>query len=109
MADYSEPYYEATKYTIYPTGAKQFSPEVVRSYCIYVEKFYDTGRWRVHDGFSGGHLLSRTGNWLWDTPLNRQWTRFDTLQDALLAAMLAVDKRVGKMSLVELMERLDKR
>jgi hypothetical protein len=101
---YSAPRVSATKYTVYPTGYDESPFSDSYSFCIYVEQFHDTGRWRIHDGFErGGQLVSRTGRWIDNTPLNRQWTRFDTAEEAIAVAVKAVDTRPHR-NLVEWIE-----
>lgn len=104
MTEYSPPRAAPTQYTIYPTGYDQ-SPVDSRHFCVYVEQFPDTGRWRIHDGFRGGGLVSRTGRWIDDKPLNRQWTRFDTAEEAIEVALRAVDTRPFR-NLVQWIEKM---
>lgn len=94
---YSAPRAQVTKYTIYPTGYDEAGFSDKSHFVCYVEQYPDTGRWRVHDGFNYGRLLSRqTGKWIRDRPLNRQWTRWDNAEEAVEAALKAVDVAHGR-------------
>lgn len=88
---YSAPRVSATTYTVYPTGYDESPFSDTNSFCIYIEQYPDTGRWRVHDGFRHGQILTRKGTWTRDRPQVRHLTRFDTAVEAAAAAVKAVD------------------
>jgi hypothetical protein len=105
MTEYSEPRVGVTKYTIYPTGYDQSTFSDSYHFCIYVEQFHDTGRWYIHDGFRENRCTHK-GTWVYENNLNKQWTRFDTAEEAIEVALKAVDNRPGNRNLVKAMEMM---
>lgn len=92
-----------TKYTIYPTGYEQSPFSDSDHFCIFVEQYPDTGRWRVYDGFRHGQIVTHKGTWTRDRPQVRHLTRFDTAEEAIKVALVAVDTRPFR-NLVEWIE-----
>ena len=103
----SEPRASVTKYTIFPRGYDEASLGDAYHFCIYVEQFIDSRKWRIHDGYTrGGQVVTHKGNWVWDTPLNRQWTRFESADEALEIALVAVDNHPTRTNLIDAEKRL---
>ena len=91
MTEYSKPCVVVTKYTVRPTGYDESPFADTDRFCIYVEQYPDTGRWRIHDGFRYGQIATRKGTWTRDRPQVRHLTRFDSAEEALEVALTAVD------------------
>jgi len=102
VTDYSEPRADVSKYTVYPRGYDQSPFSDSDHFCVCVERYPDTGRWRIHT--SGSLICTHKGTWTWDRPQVRHLTRFDTAEAALKVALRAVDKRPGGRSLVNAIE-----
>jgi len=90
------PTHEALIYKVFPDGYNSSDAINHDSWCVYVEKRlqpdYETYKWLVSTApGQRSFVFTRTGKRIYDTPLQRRWTRFDTLQEALELAYNVVN------------------